>query len=154
MPVNSNRAIESARGELVKILYMDDYFTDKNSLQIIVNAFTPSTKWLVTGCLHNDGYEEKNPHEPYYSPDIFKGKNTIGSPSVLTMRKESAIYFDPKLSFMLDCDLYKRLHKLYGEPTIVRTPNVVIGIHEGQTSHLMPAYDKQWEIDYTIKKHT
>src|ERR1700677_4323769 len=54
MPETSNRVIESAKGEIVKILYMDDYLAHEESLQKIVEVFGES-KWLVTGCLHDNG---------------------------------------------------------------------------------------------------
>jgi UDP-glucose 6-dehydrogenase len=55
MPVTSNRVIESAKGELVKVLYMDDYLAHGNALQEIVDNFSEKTQWLVTGCLHDEG---------------------------------------------------------------------------------------------------
>lgn len=154
MPITSNRAIESAQGELIKILYMDDYLAHENSLQEIVDAFTPETKWLVTGCLHQSGNETPHSyHEPTWNEYLYTGVNTVGSPSVLTLRREAMALFDTNLSWLLDCELYHRLHDLHGLPTILNTPNVVIGIHAGQTSNTMPMEEKQKEFIYMQKKH-
>ena len=154
MPVNTNRAMAAAQGELIKVLYMDDFFAHTNALQEIVDAFDENTKWLVTGCFHQRGNEDPHSyHEPKYTDDIYKGNNTIGSPSVLTMRRKDILFFDDSLSYMLDCDLYRRLHDRYGAPKVLSTANVVIGLHGGQTSVLMPAEHKQKELDYMIKKY-
>lgn len=153
MPVTSNRAIESAEGELIKILYMDDYFAHGGALQEISDSFTKESNWLVTGCLHDDGTHVGSYHEPTYNDRIFTGLNTIGSPSVLTLRKESRLLFDTSLSWLLDVDLYKRLHDSFGSPTILNVPNVVIGIHKGQASNTMSDADKLLEHSYLHTKY-
>lgn len=152
MPVTTNRAIESAKGELIKILFMDDYFATANSLQEIVDNFTGD--WLVTGCLHDSDGKIENYHEPKYTDDICTGNNCIGSPSVLTMSREKLLTFDESLSWLLDCDLYKRLYDSYGPPTLLSTPNVIIGLHNGQTSVLMSDKEKRKELAYMKKKHS
>lgn len=162
MSVNTNRAMESARGDLVKILYMDDYLAHGDSLKEIAEWFDHpeayNSHWLVTGCLHQ-GMERGEPetphsyHEPKYAKDIHTGNNSIGSPSVLTMRKTSLLYFDERLSWLLDCDLYRQLYDEYGLPTILNTPNVIIGLHDGQTSNLMSNEEQQKELDYMSKKY-
>ena len=153
MPVNTNRAIKAAEGELIKVLYMDDYLTDHTSLGNMVSHFQEDSKWLVTACVHDNGETVGNYHKPSYNDQIHTGKNTIGSPSVLMMRKDSLMFFDEKLSWLLDCDLYSRLYAMYGEPTIVEEPDVVIGLHPGQTSNLMSDEDKLKEKAYIEKKY-
>lgn len=153
MPVTSNRAMESATGELVKILYMDDYFAHGYALQDIVDNFTKESTWLVTGCIHDDGTNVTNYHTPEYTKDISTGNNKIGSPSVLTYKREGCLLFDTTLSFLLDCDLYKRLHDTYGPPTVLDSPNVVIGLHPGQTTHVMSKEAKLQEFEYLKEKY-
>lgn len=154
MPETSNRVIEAAQGELIKILYMDDYFAHGNSLQEIVDNFTKESAWLVTGCMHDKGDGNLiNYHTPRYTLDISTGNNCIGSPSVLTMRREGCLLFDTSLSFLLDCDLYRRMYDTYGPPTILDTPNVIIGLGEHQTTHTMSDQEKQKEFEYLNKKH-
>lgn len=155
MPVNTNRAMAAAKGEIVKILYMDDMFAHADSLKRIVESFTPETHWLATGCLHEHSFDgnPKNYHSPFYNDTIEQGINTIGSPSVLAMRRASVLFFDEKLSWLLDCDLYKRLNENYGAPDLLDEPNVIIGIHDGQTSNLMSLKDKKKEEEYVRQKY-
>ena len=151
MPVNTNAGIKKARGELIKILYMDDYLAHPNALQEIVDHF--KGQWLVSGCLHDEDGVLKSPHYPSWNDSIHLGQNTIGSPSVLTIRNDGHLLFDETLSFLLDCDLYKRYYKQYGPPTILKDLNVAIGLHAGQTSNLMPQEEKEKEYKYIMTKY-
>ena len=45
---NHNAAITKAKGEIVQMLQMDDYFADENSLARIYDSFTPTTIWLIS----------------------------------------------------------------------------------------------------------
>jgi len=95
----------------------------------------------------------KSPHYPSWNDSIHLGQNTIGSPSVLTIRNDGHLLFDETLSFLLDCDLYKRYYKQYGPPTILKDLNVAIGLHAGQTSNLMPQEEKEKEYKYIMTKY-
>ncbi len=132
MAQNTNSAIKQSKGELIKILYMDDYFSHKDALQVIVDTF--KGHWLVTGCSHDPG---THTHLPSYNDQIQFGKNTIGSPSVLTIRNDDPLLFDESLGWLLDCDYYRRMHNKFGDPVFLNDINVTIGIHEGQSTHLM-----------------
>ena len=117
MAQNTNSAIKNAKGEIIKILYMDDYLANENSLKQIVENF--SGHWMVTGCEHDDGKHRYNPHYPKYNEKIYRGKNTIGSPSVLSVKNENLMFFDENMTWLLDCDYYKRMYDKYGEPKII-----------------------------------
>ena len=162
MPVTSNRVIESAKGELIKILYMDDFFAHPDALKNIVENF--SGNWLVTACNH---YEEDvfrmvdgemssthSTHYPKYSSNIIQGVNTIGSPSVLTIKRETAMLFDEKMSWLLDCDLYARYYEAFGEPTVLNDVNVTIGIGQHQMTNTLTNAEKQAEHDYLLNKYS
>lgn len=145
MAENTNAGIRKAKGELIKFLYLDDCLASENSLQEIVNAFTPETQWLITGC-------DTNPL-PYWTEDIETGNNKLGSPSALTIRNDNPLLFDETMSWLLDCDYYKRMHALHGEPKILETENVIIGTGPHQTTYILTAEEKQREHDYMLKKH-
>src|SRR3990167_247410 len=58
MPATSNRVIESAKGEIVKVLYLDDWLDSPDYLEQVYNAFRfPDTNWLITAATTN-----KNPY--------------------------------------------------------------------------------------------
>lgn len=149
MAENTNSGIKKAKGDLIKILYVDDFFAHPNALQNIVDAW--DGKWLVTGCNHTHGKDRFNDHYPIYQDNIYK-ENTIGSPSVLTLSSKDVL-FDENLQWTLDCDLYKRLHEKYGEPTILNDINITIGIGEHQTTRVLTDEEKLKEVIYTKNKH-
>ena len=148
---NSNEAIKNAKGEIIKILYMDDYLANDNSLQKVVDNFTDH--WLITACEHADGIKRYNPHYPKYNSQIYRGKNTIGAPSVLSIKNENPLLFDENMTWLLDCDYYKRMHDKYGEPNVLNEINVVIGISEHQITNILSNSAKRKEHYYMAKKY-
>lgn len=158
MAENTNAGLNRARGELIKILYLDDYLAHKNALKKIVDAFSPTDQWLASGCVHQTSSievmeEPHSPHTPSYSKDIHMGNNTVGSPSVITIRNEGHLLFDERLSFLLDCDFYRRYHDTYGSPKLINDLNVVIGIGPHQTSNTMSDNAKLAEFQYMSTKY-
>lgn len=152
MAPNTNRAMELADGYLVKILYMDDFLAHNNALKDIYDHFKGD--WLVTGCAHTGyGRAHFNEHMPTWNDEIHLGVNTIGSPSVLTMRNDKKMYFDTEMTWLLDCDLYKRLHAAYGEPTYLNDVNVIIGVGDHQMTNILTDEDKMKEFNYLATKH-
>lgn len=142
MANNTNYAIDQAEGQLIKILYQDDYFYDERSLWDIVRHFTAYTMWMVSPCVHDSGNGVYfNEHHPYYS----ESENTIGSPSVLTFRREITDRFDPQFGWVLDLDLYKRLFRKYDKPKILNKVNVVIGTGSHQETNKLTNERKQLE---------
>lgn len=148
---NTNEAILQANGKLIKILYQDDYLTHKDSLKDIVEHFTG--EWLITACDHDNGNERYGKMIPKYNDDIYLGKNTIGSPSVLTIKNEDPLLFDPNLVWLLDCDYYKRLFIKYGQPVILDKVTVTNGIGAHQATNRISVETKLKERDYLIKRY-
>lgn len=151
MAENTNAAIKKAKGEIVKILYMDDYLYSPDALQNIADNFTGG--WLASGCVHDDGETITSPHYPTWNDEIRYGNNTIGSPSVVAFENKEPLLFDEKLSWLLDCDLYQRLYERYGEPKLLPYMDVGIGIGDHQTTHLMSESEKLNEFVYLQTKY-
>lgn len=145
MAENTNAAIKEATGDLVKILYMDDFLAHPNALQDIVDNFEFTDEWLITAA-------DTNPY-PYWTDDIETGNNKLGSPSALTMRRSSAMMFDERMSWLLDVDLYKRLYAEYGPPKILDSVGVCIGIHDGQMTNILTDEEKLSEHKLIKKKY-
>ena len=154
MAPNSNSAIKACKGELIKLLYLDDFLMSPDSLGEIVLNFHDDFEWLVTGCKHTtDGMDRNNPHLARYRRDIITGHNTIGSPSVVTIRNNDPLLFDENLTWLLDCDLYKRYYDKYGLPKILDTFNVVIRQGDHQMTNILSDEIKQNEHIYLYKKY-
>ena len=148
MPVNTNAGIRRAKGEIIKILYVDDWLEDKNYLAELYGLFKdPKINWIITASTTN--------LNPLWTDDLELGNNKLGSPSALAFRNEfdGNILFDEKLSWLLDCDLYKRMREVYGFPYIWEHIKVGIGIHDGQMTNLMSDDYKLSEHEYVQKKY-
>lgn len=150
MAENTNSAIKKAKGEIVKVLYMDDFLAHPDALKVIVESFIGG--WLATGCVHDNGIQRYSPHVPTFHDKIKEGQNTIGSPSVLAFENNEPLLFDEKLSWLLDCDLYHRLYERYGEPTLIDDINVIIGIHGRQMTNILTDEEKNEEFNYLVTK--
>ena len=143
MAENTNSGIRRARGELIKILYLDDYLSHKDALKDIVEAF--DGHWLITGT-------DNNPN-PYWTDNIETGNNKLGSPSALTILNEDPLLFDEKMNWALDCDYYRRMYNLYGEPVILEGAGVNMGIGDHQMSHILTDEEKEEEFNYLETKY-
>jgi len=153
MAENTNAAIKKATGEVIKILYMDDYLYEPEALQRIADNFQGG--WMATGCLHDDGQRIYSPHLPAWTDvdELRMGVNTIGSPSVVAFENEDPLLFDENLSWLLDCDLYARLYERYGKPRLLNNLDVAIGIGSHQMTHILTMEEKSREAGYLTQKY-
>lgn len=153
---NINNAIQKATGELIKILFQDDFLYDEQSLEHIIKYFDlEKDHWLVTACTHTiDGETFFKNHYPTYNNHIYLGKNTISSPSVLTIKNQNPLLFDKKLVWLMDCDYYKRYYDSFGKPKILSNISVVnrIGTHQ-ITNTLATAKLQYIEYCYMARKY-
>jgi hypothetical protein len=148
---NINNAIENSDGDIIKILFQDDFLFDEYSIEDIVNNF--SGDWLITPCLHtSDGMNFFNPIYPYWNDNIHLGVNTISSPSVLTISKNVKERFDNQLIWLMDCDYYKKLYINYNQPIITKKINVVNRLWGSRLSDTIPEEIKDNELKI-IKKN-
>ena len=152
MAENTNSGILKAKGEIIKIIYMDDYLAHTDSLKNLAENFKGG--WLATGCVHDWGDGKfKGPHLP--KVDGISGNtvsNTIGSPSVIAFENKEPLLFDEKMGWVLDLDYYLRLIRRYGPPTILDSYDVAIGCGDHQATNILAEESKREEEDYLIKK--
>ncbi len=130
---NTNSAINFATGNLIKILYQDDYFATSHSLQSIIDGFTIDNHWLFTGC-------SDNPH-----PTWDWNANRLGNPSGLTIKGDETERFDPKLHWIADLLFYRKLYEKYGPPKILDEVGVIIGKGPHQLTNLLSDEAKRRE---------
>lgn len=143
MAPNTNAAIKWSKGEIVKVLYMDDYLAHEDVLEMIVNKFKGG--WLISGSDNNSN--------PKWTEDIHLGNNKLGSPSALAFENKDPILFEESLTWLLDCDVYKRLYDRYGEPTIMHGKHIGIGEGLHQATYLISDERKGLEHKYLINKY-
>lgn len=150
---NHNAAIMKAKGEIIQMMQMDDYFTDPGSLERLVEGFKSGKDWQITACWHDINGEIGSAHYPEWTNDIYTGNNRLGSVSTLSFKREKGLLFEEPLSWLVDCDLYYRLYLKYGVPNLLSTLNVVIDTRNDRLTHTLSNELKANEVEYLTKKY-
>jgi len=129
---NTNNAIINCSCDIIKVIFQDDFFIDNFGIEKIVQAFDDGANWVLTGSAHcnNNIHSLCMPYTPRYTDRIIHGDNTISSPSVLAFRGKHL--FDENLIMLMDCEMYKRLHTLYGDAHIISDLVVCNRMHSNQ----------------------
>ncbi len=152
---NTNNALRNANGDILKVLFSDDFILTKNLTEELDKAFTPEVSWAVTGFAHtlDNGKTHYNPKLPEYNERLLDGVNTLSSPSILALRNGIGEYFDEDLVMLMDCDMYYRLYKYHGQPVVIKDYHISNREHPNQTQRqyedLLPK-----EIEYLKEKHS
>lgn len=152
---NINNAVAHASGEIIKVLFQDDYLAMNSSItNQVVGLVNSDKKWNITACAHtNDGVTIIDPYYPHYQSNILYD-NTLSSPSVLIVYKDYYEFFDENLLWFMDTDVYHRLGRKYGPPSICETVNVINRRHSNQiTRTLINAGVVSRESMYLRQKH-
>ena len=153
-PHNTNNAIKNSDGEIIKIMFQDDFFVNDDSLDKIVQSFIDNNcGWVVNGSTQtHDGVVCSGDMIPRWDENMLSGVNTISSPSVLSFKKDSDCFFDENLVMLMDCEMYYQLYIRYGFPKIITDSLITNRMHQHQISSL---YNKDmWsEIDHVRNKH-
>ncbi|MEM7731721.1 MAG: glycosyltransferase [Pseudomonadota bacterium] len=150
---NTNAAIDAARGEVVKVLFQDDFLNGSLALARIAAVFA-NADWCLTGSAHtSDGQTQFRPMVPRYHNRIHFGKNTVSSPSVLAFRRAGAPRFDENLVWLMDVDFYRRCADQLGAPAILPEPLVVNRLHDGQVSAGVDRGLVRKELRYVRQKY-
>ena len=133
---NLNQTLIRVSGEIIKIMFQDDFMFDRRCLEKFDEAFQDENiKWAVCGCNHTrDGVNFERPMVPSWNDKLLEGVNTISSPSVLAFHNENIELFDEDLTMLMDVAYYYRLGQRYGMPTIIEDCLVTNRCHENQIS--------------------
>jgi glycosyltransferase involved in cell wall biosynthesis len=140
---NLNAGITKAKGDIITIICMDDYFAHRNTLKDIAERLTGA--WLIAGCNNNP--------TPYYTGDVHQGNNKLGGLSAITVRKENFIPFDGSLKWLVDCDFYKKMYAVHGSPDILNGVHIMIGEGEHQATNMLSEAHKRYEIVELTKRY-
>lgn len=155
--INFNNGLKHCTGKLVKIMWLDDFFYYTDALKDIVDAFDlKKDHWLVTSCIQTkDCKDFFRLFHPTYNDATSLFKNSIGAPTVLTIKNENPLRFDEKITvWYTDIDYYKRYFDRFGPPKILDKITVAIRVHENSVTNTTATEkrrDKEWQ--YIVKKY-
>jgi glycosyltransferase involved in cell wall biosynthesis len=157
-PSNTNTAIKKCSGEIIKIMFQDDFFYDDEAFEKIYYTLKDSDKmWLLNGCNHtdDDGNSFYWEHYPRFNPDLLKGVNTISSPSVVAFKRESEVSFDETLVNFMDIDYYYGMREKYGDPVLYNDVLISNRVHKDSISNNIKNKEEMilTESEYCINKY-
>ena len=143
-PENWNEAIRKAKGEWIKLMHDDDWFSQDNSLQLFRDAIESSTNAsFIFSAYRNIYLDNSKQEEIYVSSFRYKlilknaatlfSKNIIGPPSVILHRNENHFFYDNNLKWLVDIDFYMRCLKT-GKPEYIHLPLINVGLSSHQVT--------------------
>lgn len=148
---NTNNAIAHAQSDKIKVMYQDDLFVHRSALYLCELALERKP-WAVASYVSLDKQSRFGRlHYPTWHSEMLMGKNTIGMPSVLSIRR-NRFTFDPNLRTRLDCEYYWLLYREFGPPEFVRVPLVGLRYWEGSISRVQGSCTPE-EYAYLRRKH-
>jgi len=157
--INKNVAMDMATGEIVKMMYMDDYFFTENALELTYDAFSKSDKmWLVCGTNHtrDDGKTFDTYLMPRWNDNMLRarGNNTMSGVSVISYRNDNMnVRWDPNTCMLMDIDFYYQLRKKYGDCIYLNDCLITQRVNKDALSSTTSDIEVQKEFEYCRKKH-
>jgi len=151
--INMNEGIKLSNGEFIKIMHMDDWFCNPQTLKLINESITKeyNKKWGGVGFNHY--YEERNVIERYITPHINPNIRTLlGCPSVSFFINDDN-FFDEELIIINDSDMHIRLGKKYGDPILINEYCVTVRMSDNQVSNQVTKEQHTNEIMYYKNKN-
>jgi glycosyltransferase involved in cell wall biosynthesis len=118
-PANWNQAIQHARGEWIKLMHDDDWFSSPVSLKVFADNIKPDCKFIFSA--YSRIYENNvKPVEGIFSssstnravekePTLLFANNFIGPPSVTLVHHSLDLKYDEALKWRVDIDYYIRV---------------------------------------------
>ena len=154
---NWNEAIAHAKGEFVKIMFSDDWFTYPDSLEKMATALEKNQGAGLVFCgsmqvSKKDSYSRKP--EAGYVEKLQKDyrylfiSNQIGAPSDTLYRRDLQVKFDEKSNWASDVFLYMEILKKNPKFVFLEEPLISIGIHDNQYTESFAENDSRIFKDY------
>ena len=139
-PANWNFAITKAKGEWIKLMHDDDWFSSENSLEKFVKYTNEGNKFIFSAyanCIENTNKKQKVFFPDYgenrivnYPVTLF-AQNIIGPPSVTMVHRSIAEQYDELMKWRVDLDFYIRI--LLKEKNFSCINEVLINVGVGET---------------------
>ncbi len=119
-PENWNKAVSYAKGEYIKILHHDDYFTEPYSLRKFVEALDNNPQVDFVFCaifmeFYGRGTDYVYIISKYKQEELNKNptflffENCVGLPSVTIHRRSAHLPYNKKLKWVVDFEFYIRI---------------------------------------------
>lgn len=140
---NWNESIKLSRGNYIKVMHHDDWFTFSDSLEKMIRIFEKNAEvsFVFSGSRQVQGeffYDRSTSAESARSlkknADYLYVDNCIGAPSA-TMFKKTDLLFDEKLKWLVDVEFYIRYIRMNQQYEYTLEPLISIGISDEQVTN-------------------
>lgn len=151
---NWNNAILHSKGDLIRILALDDYLSSPTSIQDTVEWMNthPEHQWVV-GNRYDERGSTRVEGKALWPKNILT-TNLLSGPSCVMLTRElyKKAPMDNMLRWLFDVDWYYRLYTLAGKPGFLPYTTWVNSIHENQLTHSVQKYE-QFEFALLHEKY-
>jgi len=143
-PENWNEAIKKAKGEWIKLMHDDDWFSEKTSLEKFARAIETHPSHTFFFSAYTNLYEDSDIKRKIFltsfwkksllkNPAILIAKNIIGPPSVTLHKNDKEIWYDKNMKYVVDIDFYIRILK-NTTPIYIDQLLINVGINKSQVT--------------------
>lgn len=143
-PANWNFAIAQAKGEWIKLMHDDDWFTDASALEKFAEATQQKCKFIFSAYIN--AFEETQRQQQIFtgavrkkallkSPMSLLANNVIGPPSVTLLHRSVTEQYDERMKWRVDLDFYIRILQQEKDYVYIREPLVFVGMSESQVTN-------------------
>jgi len=143
-PANWNAAIGLAKGQWIKMMHDDDWFTDKNGLQQFASiAAATKTPFIFSGFYTvnlENGQQQQYVLTRWHAyllkrnPYNILSQNFIGHPSTTLIRNDQYERYDERVKWVVDIEYYSRCLVRYKTFYAIRQPLISLGISSQQVT--------------------
>jgi glycosyltransferase involved in cell wall biosynthesis len=143
-PANWNAAISKAKGDWIKIMHDDDWFSTKDSLQKFVDATLQGPKFIYSA--YSNFIETEDRYQPILhnssqldsilrQPLLLLSENIIGPPSVTLFHKSILEKYDERMKWRVDLEYYIRVLIKEKEVYYIQDKIINVGVSESQVTN-------------------
>jgi len=149
-----NEGIKQAKGDVIKLMGMDDYFAHKDALKEISDIFREEkVYWVASSCEHDVAGKIGHKHTPQWNDKLFEGYNTVGGFATISIRNKDIPKINEGLDWCVDIDWYWRIMLQHGRPHLIEKTNVIIGVGPHQVTSKLSKEQKEREYKYTKENY-
>jgi len=143
-PANWNSAISKAKGDWIKIMHDDDWFSTKDSLQKFIDATLKGPKFIYSSYSNYIETEDRfnlirhnkaQLNHILSQPMLLLSENIIGPPSVTLFHKSILEQYDERMKWRVDLEYYIRVLLKEKEIYYLQDNLINVGVSESQVTN-------------------
>ena len=143
-PANWNAAISKAKGDWIKLMHDDDWFSTNDSLQKFADATLYGPKFIYSS--YSNFIETEERYQPVHhnktqlnrilrQPLLLLSENIIGPPSVTMFHKSILEKYDERMKWRVDLEYYIRVLLKEKEVYPIQDTLIHVGVSESQVTN-------------------